>query len=41
MQTVRPFFPDCNAWLDRLPEARDREACTSATRFLAWWGLAL
>jgi hypothetical protein len=41
VQTVRHFFPDFNAWLDRLPDTRDRDACTYATRFLAWWGLHL
>ena len=41
MQTVRPFFPALNTWLDRLPDTRVQEACTYSTRFLAWWGLAL
>jgi hypothetical protein len=41
VQTARHFFPELNAWLDRLPDTRDRQACTYATRFLAWWGLAL
>jgi hypothetical protein len=40
-QTVRHFFPDFNAWLDRLPDTRVPEACTYSTRFLAWWGLSL
>src|SRR5262249_31735690 len=35
------FFPDLNAWLDRLPDTRVPEACTYPARFLAWWGLAL
>jgi hypothetical protein len=30
-----------NTWLDRLPDTRVPEACTYATRFLAWWGLSL
>jgi hypothetical protein len=38
---VRHFFPDFNAWLDRLPDTRVQDACTYDTRFLAWWGLAL
>jgi hypothetical protein len=38
---VRHFFPELNAWLDALPDGRDREAITYETRFLAWWGLAL
>jgi hypothetical protein len=41
VQTARHFFPQLNAWLDRLPDTRVREACTYSTRFLAWWGLAL
>jgi hypothetical protein len=41
VQTVRHFFPDLNAWLDRLPDSRVQEACTYPTRFLAWWGLLL
>jgi hypothetical protein len=41
VQTVRHFFPQLNTWLDHLPDTRQREACTYATRFLAWWGLAL
>ncbi len=41
MQTVRHFFPDFNAWLDRLPDTRVQSACTYDRRFLAWWGLHL
>jgi len=41
VQTVRHFFPQLNAWLDRLPDTRVQEACTYSTRFLAWWGIAL
>jgi hypothetical protein len=41
VQTVRHFFPELNAWLDRLPDTRVQEDCTYARRFLAWWGLAL
>jgi hypothetical protein len=41
VQTVRHFFPDLNAWLDRLPDTRVQDACTYVTRFLAWWGLSL
>jgi hypothetical protein len=40
-QTARHFFPELNAWLDRLPDRRDPEARTYATRFLAWWGICL
>jgi hypothetical protein len=41
VQTTRHFFPQLNSWLDRLPDSRVPEACTYATRFLAWWGIAL
>jgi hypothetical protein len=41
VQTVRHFFPDFNAWLDRLPDTRVQEDCTYERRFLAWWGLQL
>jgi hypothetical protein len=41
VQTVRHFFPELNAWLDRLPDTRVQEACTYDKRFLAWWGLHL
>jgi hypothetical protein len=41
VQTARHFFPDFNAWLDRLPDTRVPEACTYDKRFLAWWGLHL
>ena len=41
MQTVRHFFPDFNAWLDRLPDTRVQDACIYDRRFLAWWGLHL
>src|SRR5437660_7613703 len=41
VQTVRHFFPDFNAWLDRLPDTRVQEACIYDRRFLAWWGLHL
>jgi hypothetical protein len=41
VQTVRHFFPDFNAWLDRLPDTRDQDAIEYDRRFLAWWGIAL
>jgi hypothetical protein len=41
VQTVRHFVPDFNTWLDRLPDTRVPDACTYATRFLAWWGICL
>ena len=41
VQTVRHFFPDFNAWLDRLPDSRDQDLITYERRFLVWWGIAL
>jgi hypothetical protein len=41
VQTTRHFFPQLNTWLDRLPDTRQHQVCTYATRFLAWWGLHL
>ena len=41
IQTTRHFFPQLNVWLQRLPDTRVPEACTYATRFLAWWGIGL
>lgn len=40
-QTVRHFFPEFNAWLDRLPDSRAQDRITYARRFLAWWGISL
>jgi hypothetical protein len=41
VQTVRHFFPEFNAWLDRLPDSRDQDLIVYPRRFLAWWGLNL
>ncbi len=41
VQTVRHFFPQLNTWLEHLPDTRDPDRRVYATRFLAWWGLAL
>jgi hypothetical protein len=41
VQTTRHFFPQLNRWLDQLPDTRVQDACTYATRFLAWWGICL
>jgi hypothetical protein len=41
VQTIRHFFPQFNAWLDRLPDTRIAEACIYDKRFLAWWGIDL
>jgi hypothetical protein len=40
-RTVRHFFPDFNAWLDGLPDARLQEMIVYPRRFLAWWGISL
>jgi hypothetical protein len=41
VQTTRHFFPELNAWMDRLPDTRVQEACLYDRRFLTWWGLHL
>ncbi len=41
VQTVRHFFPQFTAWLNRLPDSRDQDACIYPRRFLAWWGISL
>lgn len=41
VQTVRHFFPEFNAWLDRLPDSRDQDLIVYPRRFLAWWGINL
>jgi hypothetical protein len=41
VQTVRHFFPEFTAWLNRLPDTRVQEACIYPRRFLAWWGISL
>jgi hypothetical protein len=41
VQTIRHFFPQFNAWLDRLPDTRVAEVCIYDKRFLAWWGIHL
>jgi hypothetical protein len=41
VQTIHHFFPELNAWLDRLPDSRVQEDIVYERRFLAWWGIAL
>jgi hypothetical protein len=41
VQTIRHFFPELPAWLERLPDTRVQEDCIYDRRFLAWWGIAL
>jgi hypothetical protein len=40
-RTVRHFFPDLNAWLDKVPDPRCQERITYAPRFLLWYGILL
>jgi hypothetical protein len=40
-RTVRHFFPDLNAWLDKVPDPRCQERITYGSRFLLWYGLLL
>ena len=41
VQTIHHFWPDCNAWLDQIPDPRPAASITYASRFLLWWGLSL
>jgi hypothetical protein len=40
-RTARHFFPDFNAWLDRLPDPRCPERVTYHRRFLGWYGVLM
>jgi hypothetical protein len=40
-RTVRHFFPDLNAWLDKVPDPRCQQRITYHHRFLLWFGLLL
>jgi hypothetical protein len=40
-RTVRHFFPDFNAWLDKVPDPRCQERITYHRRFLLWYGVLL
>jgi hypothetical protein len=40
-RTVRHFFPDFNAWLDKVPDPRCQERITYRGRFLLWYGVLL
>ena len=40
-RTVRHFFPDCNAWLDKVPDPRCQEQITYHRRCLLWYGILL
>jgi hypothetical protein len=40
-RTVRHFFPDFNAWLDKVPDPRCPEQITYHRRFLLWYGILL
>jgi len=41
VRTVRHFWPDLNAWLDRFPDPRFQPRVIYDRRFLVWWGLSL
>jgi hypothetical protein len=41
VQTIRHFWPDFNAWLQRIPDRRSPRLIIYDKRFLAWWGVAL
>jgi hypothetical protein len=38
---VRHFFPELNAWIDRIPDPRFAPLVVYDKRFLVWWGLSL
>jgi hypothetical protein len=40
-RTVRHFFPDFNAWLDKVPDPRCQEQVLYHRRFLLWYGVLL
>jgi hypothetical protein len=40
-QTVGHFFPELNAWIDRIPDPRFPPLVIYHKRFLIWWGLSL
>src|SRR5262245_34059173 len=40
-QTIRHFFPELNAWIDRIPDPRFLPLVIYHKRFLLWWGLSL
>src|SRR5215212_3852080 len=40
-RTVRHFWPELNAWLDRIPDPRFQPYVIYHRRFLVWWGLCL
>jgi hypothetical protein len=41
VQTIRHFWPDFNAWLDRIPDPRSPRLLIYDKRFLTWWGVSL
>src|SRR5947199_10408816 len=40
-RTVRHFFPEFNAWIDRIDDPRFLPMVVYHKRFLVWWGLSL
>jgi len=41
VKTIRHFFPEFNAWLDKVPDSRFFPFVVYDKRFLVWWGLSL
>jgi hypothetical protein len=41
VRTIRHFWPEFNAWLDRVPDTRFFPFIIYHKRFLIWWGLSL
>jgi hypothetical protein len=41
VQTIRHFWPEFNAWLDRIPDPRFFPYIIYDKRFLVWWGISL
>jgi hypothetical protein len=41
VRTLRHFWPEFNAWLERVPDSRFAPFIIYDQRFLIWWGLSL
>src|SRR5947209_4011368 len=41
VRTLRHFWPEFNAWLERVPDSRCAPFITYDKRFLIWWGISL
>ena len=40
-RTIHHYFPELNAWIDRIPDPRFPPLVIYHKRFLIWWGLSL